>query len=48
MTLQYTPVILPLLLSATIASGLGLYAWQHRHGRAGVLAFAFMNFAAAQ
>jgi PAS domain S-box-containing protein len=48
MTLQYTPWILPLLLSAAITSGLALYAWQHRHGREGVLAFALVNLSAAQ
>jgi hypothetical protein len=45
MTLQYTPVSLPLLLSATLSGGLGVYAWRHRHGREGVLAFALLNFA---
>jgi PAS domain S-box-containing protein len=47
MTLQYTPVILPLLLSAAITSGLGVYAWGHRRGREGVVAFALLNFSGA-
>ncbi|MBI3388358.1 MAG: PAS domain S-box protein [Deltaproteobacteria bacterium] len=47
MTLQYIPVILPLLLSAAISSGLGVYAWRHRHGRESVPAFAFLCFSAA-
>src|SRR5512134_2047511 len=42
MTLQYTPVILPLLLSAATISGIALYAWLHRHERPSVTAFALL------
>jgi PAS domain S-box-containing protein len=44
MTLQLTPVILPLLLAATVGFGLGLYAWRHREGRESALAFALLCF----
>jgi PAS domain S-box-containing protein len=47
MTLQYTPVILPYLLSVFLTGGLSLYAWWHRRGRAGVLTFALFGFSAA-
>jgi PAS domain S-box-containing protein len=47
MTLQYTPVILPLLLAAAILFVLGIYAWRHRQGREAVLAFALLSFSSA-
>jgi PAS domain S-box-containing protein len=47
MTLQYTPVILPLLLSAAGLLGLGFYAWRHRRGREGLATFALLCFACA-
>jgi PAS domain S-box-containing protein len=46
MTLQYSPLILALLLSAATSGGLGLYAWQHRWRQRGVLWFALLMFAA--
>ena len=42
MTLQYAPVILPLLLSAGLGIGLGRYAWRHRHGRESVQTYALV------
>jgi PAS domain S-box-containing protein len=42
MTLQYTPVILPLLLSAALSAGLGIYAWRRRDGRHAVRAFTLL------
>jgi PAS domain S-box-containing protein len=47
MTLQYTPLILPLLLSGGISGGLGIYAYRHRRSHEGVLPFALMSFACA-
>jgi PAS domain S-box-containing protein len=46
MTLQYTPLILALLVSAGATGALGVYAWQHRRGQRGVLWFALLMFAA--
>jgi PAS domain S-box-containing protein len=46
MTLQYTPLLIPLLVSAAGGFGLGLYAWKHRRGREGVATFALLNFVA--
>jgi len=37
-SLQYTPWILPLPLSAAVSGGLGIYALRHRQGRESVLA----------
>jgi PAS domain S-box-containing protein len=39
MSLQYTPVIPALLLSAVLNAGLGVYVWRHCRGREGALAF---------
>jgi hypothetical protein len=47
MTLQYTPLIIPLLLSAVVTAGIAVYAWRHRRGREAVLAFAFVNVSAS-
>jgi PAS domain S-box-containing protein len=44
MVLQYTPWILPYLLSAVLGVGLGVYAWRHRKGREGVTTFALLCF----
>jgi PAS domain-containing protein len=47
MTLQYTPPIFPLALSAGVSAALGLYAWRHRRAQRGVLWFALLMFAAS-
>jgi PAS domain S-box-containing protein len=47
MTLQYTPLIFPLLLSAAAGIGLGIYAWRQRRGREGVVAFALLSLSCA-
>ncbi|MBI1813901.1 MAG: PAS domain S-box protein [Deltaproteobacteria bacterium] len=44
MVVQYTPLILPLLLAAGVTGALGVYAWRHRRGRGGVVPFALLMF----
>jgi DNA-binding response OmpR family regulator len=47
MPLQYTPLIIPLLLSTAVSGGIAVYAWRHRRGHESVSTFAGLTFAAA-
>ncbi len=47
MTFQFTPLIVPFLLSTFIAGALALYAWSRRRGRPVVVALALLGFAGA-
>jgi PAS domain S-box-containing protein len=45
MVVQYTPLILPLLVAAGFTGALGVYAWRHRRGHGGVVPFALLMLA---
>jgi PAS domain S-box-containing protein len=48
MTLQYTPVVLPLLLGTAVSAGLAIYGAVHRRAGADVLAFVLLCAFASQ